>query len=342
MCGIAGYVGREPLARERVDAALPLMRHRGPDHQVHHAWDTPDGRRVELLHSRLSIIDLDARANQPFRAGGTQLVFNGELYNYVEVRDQLAAEGREFRTSSDTEALATAIEQWGVEGLDRCEGMWAFAAYDERDGSLLLSRDRFGEKPLYVVRDDAGLWFGSEVKFIDALRGRRLPVSESHLHRYLVNGYKALYKTRETFFERLEELPAGGWLRIGSGGDERSGRYWSVPRPAPVDEMSWEEAVAGTRERLIRAVELRMRADVPLAFCMSGGVDSMSLISIAKNVFDYDVHGFTIVNEDERYEERDMIEHAKQTLGVRHTAIPTDTRDFLPKLRELVRHHDAP
>jgi asparagine synthase (glutamine-hydrolysing) len=342
MCGIAGYVGREPLARERVDAALPLMRHRGPDHQVHHAWDTPDGRRVELLHSRLSIIDLDARANQPFRTGDTQLVFNGELYNYVEVRDQLAAEGREFRTSSDTEALASAIEHWGVEGLDRCEGMWAFAAYDERDGSLLLSRDRFGEKPLYVVRDDAGLWFGSEVKFIDALRGRRLPVNENHLHRYLVNGYKALYKTRETFFEGLEELPAGSWLRIGAEGDERSGRYWSVPRPAPIDEMSWEDAVAGTRERLIRAVELRLRADVPLAFCMSGGVDSMSLISIAKNVFDYDVHGFTIVNSDERYEESDMVEHSVETLGLRHTAIPVDTADFLPRLRELVRHHDAP
>ena len=106
--------------------------------------------------------------------------------------------------------------------------------------------------------------------------------------------------------------------------------------------MSFEEAVAGTRERLIRSVELRLRADVPLAFLMSGGVDSLSLISIARRVFDHDVHGFTIVNSDERYEEQDMVEHAVERLGVRHTSIALDTRDFLPRLRELVRHHDAP
>ena len=106
--------------------------------------------------------------------------------------------------------------------------------------------------------------------------------------------------------------------------------------------MSFEEAVAGARERLIRAVELRLRADVPLAFCMSGGVDSLALISIARNVFDYDVHGFTIVNSDARYEEQDMVEHAVERLGVRHTSIALDTEGFLPRLRELVRHHDAP
>jgi asparagine synthase (glutamine-hydrolysing) len=179
------------------------------------------------------------------------------------------------------------------------------------------------------------------VKFIASLLGRPLEVDEQHLRRYLVNGYKSLYKTGATFFRGVRELPPGSYLEVGPGGSEQMHRYWSPPRPS-ANGIEYQDAVEGVRERLLRAVELRLRADVPLAFCMSGGVDSMSLISIARNVFDYDVHGFTIVNEDERYDEQDMVDYAKEQLGLRHTAIATDTRDFLPRLRALVRMHDAP
>jgi asparagine synthase (glutamine-hydrolysing) len=274
------------------------------------------------------------------RKGDRWLAFNGELYNYVEVRRRLEAGGVTFRTTSDTEVLLAGLAQRGADGLDECEGMWAFASYDERDGTLLLSRDRFGEKPLYLLRDGEHLYFGSEAKFLFALAGRTPPVNLRHLQRYLVNGYKALYKSGETFFEGLEELPAGTALEVGPSGERRRA-YWQPPAVREHD-MSFEDAVAGTRERLIRSVELRLRADVPLAFCMSGGVDSLSLISIARTIFDYDVHGFTIVNSDERYEEQEMVEHAVERLGVRHTAIPLDTEHFLPRLRNLVRHHDAP
>src|SRR4051794_40047964 len=153
MCGIAGYSGEAPLDGARVRRALKLMRHRGPDDASHRAFDTPDGRRVELLHTRLTIIDLDPRSNQPMRIGDRWIAFNGELYNYVEVRRRLEAKGVAFRTSSDTEVLLAALDDGGVDALDGCEGMWAFASYDERGGTLLLSRDRFGEKPLYLLRD---------------------------------------------------------------------------------------------------------------------------------------------------------------------------------------------
>jgi asparagine synthase (glutamine-hydrolysing) len=338
MCGIAGHAGPEPLAPERVERALETMRHRGPDDRAHRSFRTRAGHTVDLLHGRLGIIDLDPRSNQPFQAGGTWLAFNGELYNYLEVRDRL---DWDFRTESDTEVLAAALETGGWDALEGCEGMWGFASYDERTGVLGLCRDRFGEKPLYVLRDGEHLYFGSEVKFIAAMLGRPLRVNHRQLHRYLVNGYKSLYKTGDTFFEGLSELPPGTWLERGPGVEERSGRYWTPPRPS-ADGLSYGDAVEGTRERLIRSVELRLRADVPLAFCMSGGIDSLSLISIAKNVLGHDVHGFTIANRDARYEEWDMVEHARDTLGVRHTAIPTDTSGFLPRLRKLVRHHDAP
>ena len=341
MCGIAGYFGPAEISDARVEHCLSLMRRRGPDHSASRHFRNPAGRNTYLLHSRLQIIDLDPRANQPFSIGPKWLAYNGELYNYVELRKEVEATGYEFRTNSDTEVLLAAIDRLGWSVLDRFEGMWAFAVYDEAKGDLQLSRDRFGEKPLHLYRDGDGLYFASEVKFIAALLGRPLPVDTGHLYRYLVNGYKSLYKGEQTFFEGLRELPTAATLKLDPEGRETLERYW-VPSCEPEESMSYEEAVSGARDRLSRAVEIRLRADVPLAFCMSGGVDSNSLIAIARRTFDYDVHGFTIVNTDARYEEQDLVDAAVAELGIRHTSVPIDPTGFLDDLRDLVRYHDAP
>lgn len=341
MCGIAGYFGAEILPPERVASCLNLMSRRGPDHRNFRQWSNPAGRNLYLLHSRLSIIDLDPRANQPMQFGNKWIVQNGELYNYLERRDELTRSGVALTTQSDTEVMLASIDHLGWSVLDRCEGMWAFALYDQHDGSLTLCRDRFGEKPLYLHRDACGLYFGSEIKFIAALLGKRLEIDINHLKRYLTSGYKSLYKTPRSFFKGVTELEAGTFLKLDEMGDEAAHRYWT-PRCSPKEEMSFADAVQGTRQRLIRSMEIRLRADVPLAFCMSGGVDSVALISIAKRMFNYDVHGFTIVNTDSRYEESEMVDIAVSELGLRHTTVPVTTSDFLPRLRELVRYHDAP
>lgn len=341
MCGIAGYFGTQDISEERVQTCLQLMGQRGPDQAEYRRFANGAGRNAYLLFSRLAIIDLDERANQPLNFENKWIVFNGEMYNYLERRAELSAKGVSFRTVSDTEVMLKAIHHDGLNVLDKCEGMWAFALYDEKNGSLTLCRDRFGEKPLYLYKDSTGLYFGSEIKFIVALLGRKLEVNYDHLYRYLVNGYKALYKGGHEFFKGITELSKGSTLSITNNGSEELKKYWT-PRIQQDEGMSYEKAVQGTRERLIRSVELRLRADVPLAFCMSGGVDSNSLISIAKRVFNYDVHGFTIVNTDARYEEQDMVEQAVKELGIRHTPIEVDTSDFLGKLRKLVRYHDAP
>lgn len=343
MCGIAGYVGATPLREDRIDAALASMRRRGPDHRAAAHFVRPDGAHVHLLHARLSILDLDPRSNQPFRRDGIVLAYNGEVYDYVERRAQLEKDGAAFETTSDTEVLAAALRRWpAAEALDRLEGMWAFASYDERDGSLVLARDRFGEKPLYLIEDSTGLYFASEIKALRALVGRPLPIDLGHLRRYLVNGYKSLYKTGgRTFFANVRELAPGTLLRLESGGEQTHTRYWT-PKFEPREDMTFEEATAQTRERVVAAVERRLRADVPLAFCMSGGIDSNVLISTAKNVFGYDVHGFTIVNTDARYEEADLVRHAVESQGLRHTEVTPRAPDGLLSLRELVRQHDAP
>jgi asparagine synthase (glutamine-hydrolysing) len=341
MCGIAGYFGTGSIAPHQLDSCLKEMRRRGPDHAAYRQWTTPAGNHVYLLHARLNIIDLDARANQPLRLGHKWIAYNGELYNYLELRAELAAGGHAFATASDTEVLLRALDHYGWQGLDRCEGMWAMAVYDAAAGSLTLCRDRFGEKPLYLYQDASGLYFGSEVKFIVALLGQRLEVNCEHLYRYLVHGYKALYKSGETFFHGVAELPPASCLHLDAAGEMRHSNYWRLQYD-PDDTMSYDDAVAEVRARLLQAVKIRLRADVPLAFCMSGGVDSNTLLSIAKNVFAYDVHGFTVANADARYEEQDMVQYAVQALGIRHTSIPVETMDFLPRLRTLVRQHDAP
>lgn len=340
MCGIAGYYGTRTLPPETLAACIARMDRRGPDGhgQVHRV--VGGARNAYLLHSRLRIIDLDPRANQPFARGNGHLSFNGELYNYLELRDGLARDGEAFTTASDTEVLASILAKRGVEGLDACEGMWAFAWLDN-DG-LLLCRDRFGEKPLYVFEDATGVYFGSEPKFIFALLGRRLPVNTNHLRRYLVNGYKALYKTGDTFFAGLSEVRPGGILRFDARGQRQAQRYWTPRFDVTNESMTFDEAVEQTRDALVESVKLRLRADVPIAFCLSGGVDSNALIAIAKRRLGHQVHGFTIMNTDERYEERAMVEASVAELGLRHTAIPVERKDFLPNLRELISYHDSP
>ena len=341
MCGIAGYIGRSPPPDAAVGRCLDTMRRRGPDAAAGYRHRLRDDWHVCLLHSRLSIIDLDSRADQPMQRDGRTIAFNGEIYNYVELKNALQEQGERFVTAGDTEVLLAGLNRSGTGWLDGVEGMWAFAWYDEASGALVLSRDRFGEKPLYLMECDGGWYFGSEVKFLMALSGRSLSVNTDHLMRYLVNGYKALYKTDATFFEGVRELRSGCALNLRPDKAAEEIRYWQ-PVPCQNDAMSFTDAVAGTRDRLIESVRLRLRADVPMAFCMSGGVDSNSLISIAKRVFGYDVHGFTVMNTDARYEESATVDAVVRQLGIRHVALPLQTDGFLARLRELVAYHDAP
>ena len=339
MCGIAGYFGSAPLDRSRLRATLSLMRNRGPDNQQDECF-THNGVHVGLLHSRLAIIDLDARADQPLTIDGCTLIFNGEIYNYLELRTILAERGVRFLTESDTEVLLQAYLAWGESCVERLEGMWAFAIFDRQRHRLFLSRDRFGEKPLYFLKNGIGFWFGSEVKFLAALIGRRLSVNHRHLMRYLVNGHKSLYKTEETFFEQVRELPAGHNLVLGGNREATPERYW-LPRYRP-RAMTYEEAVRGVRERLIESLRLRLRADVPIAFCLSGGIDSAALASLAAKEFGYDVAAYSIIDSDPRYDEADNIAATVADLGCPNRQIRIPKDDPFGRLERLVAYHDAP
>ena len=341
MCGIAGYAGTRRLDDSALLACLSALEQRGPDDSGMKRFAVAGRREVCLVNRRLRIIDLDARAAQPLNFGAHWITYNGELYNYLEQRRALASKGAAFRTESDTEVLLAALDIDGIDALDRCEGMWAFAAFDAGTGSLWLCRDRFGEKPLYVHRDATGIYFASETRALRALTGRAFAPNLDQVTRYLVNGYKSLYKSGETFLQGVTELAPGTWLRIDADGTETKGRYWT-PRVEPDDDLSYDAAVIGVRQRLERSVEIRLRADVPLAFCLSGGVDSNAIAAIAKTVHGYHVHGFTVVDRDPRYDEGRLAAQAAAALGIRHSVLTVEPGNVLDDLRTQIRYHDAP
>ena len=341
MCGVAGYWGTRPPGEAAIRGTLEAMRRRGPDSQQ--AWSTrvAGDRSVVLLHSRLSIIDLDERANQPFTIADTTIVFNGEIYNYVELRERLARGGVEFRTNSDTEVLLQCYRTYGEQCLDHLEGMWSFALFDAARQTVFLARDRFAEKPLYLRRASHGIYFASEVKFLRSLSELPFRPNYRHLNRYLSLGYKALYKTDDTFFEGVGELRYAECLTIGPDAVGENRRYWR-PTPRVRAEMTSEEAIEGVRERLIESMRLRIRSDVPLAFCLSGGVDSASLVSIAVKKLGCKIETFSIIDEDERYNEEDNILATVEDVGCEHQLLRIPQQDVIARLRDLVAYHDAP
>lgn len=339
MCGLAGFIGKRTIDRGTIDRTLDLMKNRGPDHR-----DTltlsQSGLSIALLHGRLSILDLDPRSHQPFNAYGCSLIYNGEIYNYVELRKELEKQGFSFRTESDTEVLVAAYAAYGTDCVKHFEGMWSFALFDSKKQRLFLSRDRFAEKPLYYIETPEGFYFGSEVKFLSALSGRKLTVNKRELLRYMVNGYKSLYKAGETFFEEVRELPFAHNGIIGLDLQLKTEQYWQ-PRYAP-HAMSLNEAVEGIRERLVESVKIRLRADVPLAFCLSGGVDSGTIVSIAAKKFGCKVACYSIVDPDERYNEYENIKATIDDIGCETTCIELQREKSVDKLRELIAYHDAP
>jgi len=340
MCGIAGYIGIRPPDTQKINRTLELMKNRGPDNRSWKSFQN-DKINVCLLHSRLSIIDLDERSNQPYSSNNCTLVYNGEIYNYLEVRQELKRLGHKFKSKSDTEVLLRAYLEYGEDCVHYFNGMWAFALWDNTRNKLFLSRDRFAEKPLYYLSTSSGIFFGSEVKFIKSLSDNNLSINYNQICRYLVNGYKSLYKQNETYYDDIYEVGYASTATVNSDLVLSSKKYWE-PKTVIKESLSIDDSIGGVREHLFDAVKLRLRADVPLAFCLSGGIDSASLVSIAAKKFNYNVHSFSIIDKDERYDESENIKATIEDIGCDHTLINLEPTGMFERLKSLVAYHDGP
>ena len=339
MCGIAGYFSYKKLSQEKTQKTLEALKHRGPDNSSYLSTTLGD-KYLTLLHTRLSILDLKSRSNQPFKYKNIVLVFNGEIYNYIEIRDNLRKKGITFKTSSDTEVVAAAYVYYGKKCLELFEGMWAFSIYDKKKNEIFLSRDPFGEKPLFYYIDDNSFVFSSETKALFKMLNFSPKVNNSYINNYLGNGFRWLFKNSNLPFNNIKKLSSGECLTIDSNFNTIIEKYW-MPKISSKD-MSKNEAIEGIKYYLNKSLKMRLRSDVPLAFCLSGGLDSGSLVSLAKNNMINKLDTFSVIDKDERYNEEKEIDFLCNFLDIENTKIHVSKNNFIENLKNIIQHHNAP
>lgn len=334
MCGIAGYVGLE----NSVDGEQLLrrmaneLRHRGPD---------DDGFFVQpgigLAARRLSIIDLPG-SHQPIanEDGTIHVVFNGEIYNYVELRADLERRGHKLKTQGDTETLVHLYEDYGVDMVRVLRGMFAFALWDSRKKTLLLARDRLGKKPLHYFQADGGLIFSSELAPLLDANLASWEIEPNALAAYLMLGF---IPNPSTIVRQIKKLPPAHYL-IWKEGATDVRRYWSMAF-APKIQCSYDDARDKVRAKLDESLRLRLRSDVPLGLLLSGGIDSNALLARLVRGLGHKVQTFTIGFQEADYDESAIARASAKHFGVEHHEL-TGSTDLLQLLPDVVRHYGEP
>lgn len=339
MCGIVGIAGRTITSGDVLNAQCDTLRHRGPD--ASGEWRSTDGS-VALGHRRLSIIDLSDAASQPMsdESGHLQLTFNGEIYNYREVRKKLIELGHRFRSVSDTEVLLQAYSEWGTDCLQRLNGMFAFAIYDSRERRLFLARDRAGEKPLFYHRSNGRLMFASELKALMAQPSFSRVLNAEALDHFIAYGY---VPGELCLLDGVRKLPPAHALTYAIDSDDlRVWRYWALPEPRAGDGADTEQLVQQLDALLADAVRLQLVADVPVGILLSGGVDSSLITAMAARVSSSPVRTFTITFPGHGdYDEGTYAKLVATHFGTCHTELVAEpaTVDLLP---QLARQYDEP
>lgn len=343
MCGIAGFVRRnrgddvELVVRRMTNA----IAHRGPDGEGIFVTTTVDGRNVVALgHRRLSIIDL-AGGSQPItnEDGTIHIVFNGEIYNFVELRRQLIAFGHRFSTASDTEVIVHAYEQYGDACVEHLRGMFAFALWDNKRERLLLARDRFGKKPLFVAETDGALVFGSEIKALLRFPQLRCKVDAHAVWDYLAYRY---VPGPRTLFEGIRKVNPGA-IAIWERGRFCEHRYYVPPDGREPSFRKVHDPVLEFFNRLDDAVRIRMISDVPFGAFLSGGIDSSAIVCLmARNSSSRPIQTFSIGFAESDYSELSYASKVASFFGTEHHELVVRHDQFIEYLPTLIRYRDAP
>ncbi len=331
MCGIAGIIGKNCEDKDKlIEKMTDLMIHRGPDDEGFYVDND-----VALGMRRLSIIDLE-KGRQPIFNEDKNLViiFNGEIYNYKELRQPLISHGHDFKTNSDTEVIIHLYEEYGVECVKKLRGMFAFCIYDKKNKTIFLARDYFGIKPLYFLNIDNIFAFASEIKSLLLSPGFRTEINDEAVYRFLSFQYNPL---KETFFKNIFRLEPGSWLKIDLKNREmEENKYWNFEFGQP-KEISEKELFDVLKD----SVTHHMISDVPVGAFLSGGVDSSSIVALMKNSFKNDkISTFTVGFEE--INEFKESRRAAEFLRTDHTEIKISYSDFFEKLAELIWHFDEP
>jgi asparagine synthase (glutamine-hydrolysing) len=349
MCGIFGAIAIgskfEASAFERFTQLTDLVRYRGPDDSGYMAINMEAGPvqqseafDIFLGHRRLSILDLSPAGHQPMHDGnGRWIVFNGEIFNYVELRKELQSIGHRFKTTGDTEVILHVYDQYGEDGFEKLNGMWAFALVDIRGQRVVLSRDRFSIKPLYLTFVDDRIYFASEIKQLLPLVPS-MQVNTEVMCTFLVQG--VLDYSSETFFRHISHVPPKTNIVVDLGSREvRRKLYWDYSgtpncRTAEVPEYF--------RELLIDSVRIRLRSDVRTGLLLSGGLDSSTLAIIAQPLAEHNFETFSVVSEDQRYTEGEFVTALTSASAMSNRKLVLRPFHIFESLEEAIYHHDEP
>ncbi len=337
MCGIAGYLNFENSKFANFDLIKKMtdsIAHRGPDGEGFYIK-----KNLALGHRRLSIIDLNT-GNQPMHDGDGRytLVFNGEIYNYIELRRELELLGKKFKTSSDTEVVLAAYERWGRDCLHKFNGMWAFAIWDDIEQEMFISRDRVGEKPLFYSVYNNSFVFGSEIKPLFVF-GVPKKIRYDLIELYLVlTNIPAPF----TFYHDVFKLMPGHYLII-KNGEVKVSKYWDLPEIDEANMLSDKKYIYEKFAYLLQdSVSIRMRSDVTFGAFLSGGLDSSSIVSLSQNQLNEQIKTFTIGVEDYDFDETKLAELVARTFNTDHYVKTILPQNFDKIVDKLACHFDEP
>lgn len=349
MCGIAGFISIKKSVPDPLGIIKVMTRslsHRGPDDEGCATFIVGENKIAAFGHRRLKIIDLSDAGHQPMFNLTRDLcvIFNGEIYNYIELKDELRAKGHKFISTSDTEVILYAYEEWGVECFKRFNGMWAIAIFDQAKRKIALSRDRFGKKPLYYYKTNDAFIFASEPKALFLHPLARKEPNYAKIFRYLSTNYRYIDVDEESYFQGVFHVPKSSFVEIDEDFVMNTSFYWSLDGKGVDDGMSDSQAINGYRDLLIDAVKLRLRSDVPVGCMLSGGLDSTSITCIAYKILKQPITGFSGITGEKKgvYDESEYIEAVIKETNARFHYIKPDPADLFQTIDEMLAFHDEP
>lgn len=342
MCGICGFVSKNTISTEQLNAMNDTMVHRGPDDHGAEIFEAKQGYTVGMAQRRLSILDLSELGHQPMHShnGRITVAFNGEIYNFRKLREQLG--DYEFKSNCDTEVIIAAYLKWGISCVDKFNGMFAIALWDREDDTLYLVRDRIGKKPLYYWYEDANLVFASELKPIMECPGFGKRIRKDTIARFLYHQY---INAPDSIFENVYKLEPGMVLKFSSGKLD-TWKYWDIKKvyheQKKIGAPGYTEAKEELKKRLKDAVSTRMIADVPVGAFLSGGYDSSLMTAIAQESQSMPVKTFSIGFEEEGFNEAVYAKEIAHYLGTEHTECYIGEKDMLQLVESIPLYYDEP
>ena len=327
MCGI--YLSNIPFSHKEVKHKLDKIRFRGPDN-----LGVVRKGNISLGHMRLSILDLEERSNQPFTFEHLTLVYNGEIYNFKEVKNSLIQEGYSFETTSDTEVLLKGYHAWGEKILDRINGMFAFAVYDENKKTVFIARDRLGVKPLYYSWRNGKLELSSQLAPLNKSK-----LDQEAISIYLQTGY---IPSPFSIYEEIKKLPPGQYATFNLRENKKEiHSYWDL-KEVEESDISYEDAKEQLHDLIVDAVKIRLQSDVPYGSFLSGGIDSALVSSIANSIQKKKLKTFTIGFDEKEFDESQVAEQFAKIIGSDHHLIPSNQEELSALLDAFFKAYDEP